>query len=114
ELQARLVGQKLEDTPRARRFEPRCKLQRASAVQTEIVVVTLAVSQLRIVLADARADRLWFAEIQRRAGAGVGRLGQGNCGLVGRQEMIGGNGQPMIKNTSVGSHALEIEEAVIG
>src|SRR5215472_9090980 len=88
DLQAWLVGQKLEDTPRARRLEPRCKPQRASVVQTEIVVVTLAVARLLIVVADARADRRRFAEIERRAGDGLRRHGQGNCGLIGHQEMI--------------------------
>src|SRR6266545_1378203 len=57
ELQARLVGDDLEDAAAARLDHPRGQLQAAAvAVEHPVVVVAAADHELRVAVADARAD----------------------------------------------------------
>ena len=72
DLQTGLIGQEFKDAPGQRRLQPRRETQRAVALETEIVVVSLAVTQLLIVVADTRADRRRHTEIERRAHAQIG------------------------------------------
>ena len=81
ELDAGLVGQEFEDAAGQRIFDPRRQPRFAdgAAAQAKIVIVALADPKLFVRVADARADAMRFAEIERRCLDRAGRA-QRNAG----------------------------------
>ena len=97
-----------------RRLHARGEAHALARQQTIIVIVAAAAPQLLVIAANARADRVQLAKIERRPGDGMRRPRQRNRGRIGRQEMIGNEADAMIEDLPLRARAVEIEEAVIG
>src|SRR5438874_7563481 len=93
DLEAGLIGEQLHDAHRARRLHTRRERKLAVARETVGMVVTPAVAQLLVALADALADGPRLAEVERRAGNAAPRLRQRNGRGINREEMPGGDRQ---------------------
>ena len=115
DLQTGLIGVQFEHAARAWIGEPRGEARLiACPGKTEIVIIAAAISQLRMIVADARTDLGAGTKIERGAGNGAGRLLQRNRGGVDREKIIRGDGKAMIENVARRACPGQIEEAMIG
>src|SRR5712664_2379905 len=115
-LDTGLICQNFEDPARLWIFHAGSKtgVAGAAAAQAEIVIVALADLNLFNGIAQARADPIGDAEIERRP-VDPARRAQRDAGRAHRQVSIRGDREVMIQNAAAaGLDAGKIEEAVIG
>src|SRR6266508_2533857 len=113
ELDARLVGEDLQDPAASRVGQPRRQLQPGAApVQHPVVVVAAADDELRVAVADARTDRGRPGEVQRRAGH-RGDLAGGDQGRVDRG-VVAGPQQQLVVVDVAGALTGEVPVGVVG
>src|SRR6266849_2779392 len=116
ELDTGLIRQNFEDPARLWIFHAGSKtgVAGAAAAQAEIVIVALADLNLFNGIAQAHADPMGDAEIERRP-IDPARRAQRDAGRAHRQVSIRGDREVMIQNAAAASlDAGKIEEAVIG
>src|SRR5712664_2219 len=116
ELDTGLICQNFEDPARLWIFHAGSKpgVAGAAAAQAEIVIVALADLNLFNGIAQAHADPMGDAEIERRP-IDPARRAQWDAGRAHRQVSIRGDREVMIQNAAAASlDAGKIEEAVIG
>ena len=115
DLQPGLVGEQFEHAAGRWLSQPRGEARLAARrAEAEIVIVAAAHPQLRMVVADPRADLDACAEVERRAGHRAGRLRQRDRAGIDGEEMIRRHGEVMIENIPARARAGQIEKAVIG
>src|SRR6266487_2739440 len=86
ELHPRLSRADIQRAPAARFYQPAgVRETRCLPVEHPVVIVATSIPQLRVVLRDARADRRWRAEIERRAGDCCDRAGRNERRVDGRE-----------------------------
>nr|WP_254453605.1 hypothetical protein [Siccirubricoccus sp. G192] len=111
ELQSRLGGQHLHREAGHRKPGGEAQPHRVrGAVEHEIMVVAAGDPQLRIGLADARADAAGCQEIEGRAGHRTQLPGRDQGRIHGR-EASGGKGERMVQDVAA---AGQVEVAVVG
>src|SRR6266581_1021014 len=115
ELDTGLICQNFEDPARLRIFHAGSETGIAgAAAQAEIVIVALADLNLFKGIAQAHADAMGDAEIERRP-VDPARPAQWDAGRAHRQVSIRSDREMMIQNAAAASFdARKIEEAVIG
>src|SRR6185369_2830503 len=94
DLQARLVGEQFEHAAGRRLSQPRSEARLAACrTETEIMVIAATHAQLRMVVANPRADLEAGTEVERRAGHRAGRLRQRDSAGIDGKEMIRRHGE---------------------
>src|SRR5712664_1501945 len=117
ELDTGLICQNFEDPARPRIFHAGSKtgIAGAAAAQAEIVIVALADLNLFKGIAQAHADAVGDAEIERSPVDPARPAAQWEAGRAHRQVSIRSDREMMIQNAAAASFdARKIEEAVIG